>query len=33
VISEDYLSQKALLEKIDKEGMSVDEAMAEPVEA
>jgi pyruvate-ferredoxin/flavodoxin oxidoreductase len=32
VVNEDYLSQKALLEKIDKEGMD-EEAMAEPVEA
>jgi pyruvate-ferredoxin/flavodoxin oxidoreductase len=33
VVNEDYLSQKALLAKIDKEGMTVEEAMAEPVEA
>ncbi|MEN8249693.1 MAG: 2-oxoacid:acceptor oxidoreductase family protein [Bacteroidota bacterium] len=33
VVSEDYADQKALLAKIDKEGMSVEEAMAEPVEA
>jgi len=33
IISQDYLDQKALLEKIDKKGMSVEEALAEPVEA
>ena len=33
IINEDYLKQKELLAKIDKEGMSVEEAMAEPVEA
>lgn len=33
IVNEDYLAQKALLSKIDKEGMSVEEALAEPVEA
>ena len=32
IVNEDYLAQKALLAKIDKEGMSVAEAMAEPAE-
>jgi pyruvate-ferredoxin/flavodoxin oxidoreductase len=33
VVNEDYLAQKELLTKIDMEGMSVEEATAEPVEA
>ena len=33
VVNQDYLEQKTLLEKIDKKGMSVEEALAEPVEA
>jgi pyruvate-ferredoxin/flavodoxin oxidoreductase len=33
IISEDYANQKALIDKIDKDGMSVEEALSEPVEA
>lgn len=33
VVNKDYLEQKALLEKIDKQGMTVEEALAAPVEA
>ena len=33
VVNQDYLDQKALLEKIDKQGLSVEEALAEPLEA
>ena len=33
VVSEDYLSQKALLARIDADGLSVEEALEEPVEA
>jgi pyruvate-ferredoxin/flavodoxin oxidoreductase len=33
IINEDYLKQKELLAKIDKDGMSVEEAMAEPMVA
>ncbi|HHL53096.1 MAG TPA: oxidoreductase, partial [Flammeovirgaceae bacterium] len=33
IVNEDYLAQKALLEKIDKDGMSIEEALGEPAEA
>ena len=33
IVNQDYLNQKAILEKIDKQGLSVAEALAEPIEA